>query len=205
MTVLHDYWRSSASYRVRIALGLAGLAWESLPVDLVEGAQGAPEHLARNPQGLVPVLEIDGKSFTQSLAIVEYLNETRGLGLLPDDPADRARVRALAHAVAMDIHPICNLRVARFAVAQSAGGITMESWMQAFIAPGLAALEAMVAAGDFCWGEAVSLADICLVPQLYNARRWGIDLAPLPRLRRIDAHLAALPAFAAAHPDRAPR
>ncbi|WP_172328214.1 maleylacetoacetate isomerase [Mangrovicoccus sp. HB161399] len=202
MIRLHDYWRSSASYRVRIALGLAGLDWEALPVDLTAGAQRGPAHLARNPQGLVPVLEIDGLQLTQSLAIVEYLDETRGLGLLPGDAAMRARVRALAHAVAMEIHPVCNLRVARHAAANSGGGITMESWMRDFIAPGLAALEAMVDDGDFCAGGSLTLADICLVPQLYNARRWGIDLAPLPRLSRIGTHLDTVPAVAAAHPDR---
>ncbi len=204
MIRLYDYWRSSASYRVRIALGLAGLGWHSVPVDLAEGGQRTAEHLARNPQGLVPVLEIDGLRLTQSLAIIEYLDETRGLGLLPDDPQGRARVRALAFAVAMDIHPICNLRVARFAVERSGGGITMEGWMQAFIAPGLAALEAMVDGGMYCHGDAVTLADICLVPQLYNARRWRIDLAPMPKLCRIGDHLDTLPAFAAAHPDRVP-
>ncbi|WP_108260564.1 maleylacetoacetate isomerase [Mangrovicoccus ximenensis] len=205
MIRLHDYWRSSASYRVRIALGLAGLAWQSLPVDLVAGAQRAPDHLARNPQGLVPVLEIDGLALTQSLAIVEYLDETRGLGLVPGDAAMRARVRALAQAVAMEIHPVCNLRVARHAVAQSGGGITMESWMRDVIAPGLAALETMVDDGDFCAAGRITLADLCLVPQLYNARRWGVDLAALPRLSRIGAHLDAIPAFAAAHPDRVPQ
>ncbi|WP_138464583.1 maleylacetoacetate isomerase [Poseidonocella sp. HB161398] len=202
MIRLHDYWRSSASYRVRIALGLAGLHWEALPVDLVAGAQREPAHLAKNPQGLVPVLEIDGLALTQSLAIVEYLDETRGLGLLPGDAGQRARVRALAQAVAMEIHPVCNLRVAHHAVARSGGGITMEGWMQAFIAPGLAALEAMVDDGDYCAGGELTLADICLVPQLYNARRWGVDLSPLPRLVRIGAHLDTVPAVAAAHPDR---
>ncbi len=205
MIRLFDYWRSSASYRVRIALGLAGLEWESVSVDLTAGAQVAPEHLARNPQGLVPVLEIDGLRLVQSLAICEYLDETRGLGLLPDHAAGRARVRALAHAVAMEIHPVCNLGVARHAVAASGGAITLEGWMRAFIGPRLAALEDMVEGGTRCHGEAVTLADICLVPQLYNARRWGVDLAPLPKLCRIDAALADLPAFAAAHPDRTTR
>ena len=105
MTTLYDYWRSTASYRVRIALGLAGEAYDSLPIDLVAGAQKSSEHLTRNPQGLVPMLEIDGLQLTQSLAIVEYLDETRELGLLPADPAGRARVRALGHAIAMEIHP----------------------------------------------------------------------------------------------------
>lgn len=204
MIRLHDYWRSSASYRVRIALGLAGLAWESRPVNLLEGAHRSPEHLALNPQGLVPVLEIDGERLTQSLAIVEYLDETLGLGLLPDEPLARAKVRALAHAIAMEIHPVCNLSVARYAVEHSGGGITMESWMARFIAPGLAAVEQMLPGGDYCYGDSVTLADVCLVPQLYNARRWGIDLQPLPKIQRIGAALEAIPAFAAAHPDLTP-
>jgi maleylacetoacetate isomerase len=204
MIVLHDYWRSSASYRVRIALNMAGVAWESLPVDLIKGEHVGEAYLARNPQGLVPALEIDGQLFTQSLAIIEYLEEKFGLGLLPDDAASRAKVRALAYAVAMDIHPICNLRVAKFAIANSNGGITMESWSQQFITLGLSALEAMVGDGEVCFGSSVTLADLCLVPQLYNARRWGVDLDRMPKLSRIGAHLEALPAFVAAHPDRVP-
>ena len=205
MITLHDYWRSSASYRVRIALGLAGLVWETRPVNLLETAHKASEHLARNPQGLVPVLEIDGHSLTQSLACIEYLDETRGLGLLPEDPLGRARVRALAHAIAMEIHPICNLSVARWAVTRSNGGISMDGWMQHFIGPGLVAVEDMLAGGDYCYGEGVTLADLCLVPQLYNARRWGIDLTPMPKIRSIETVLADIPAFAAAHPDRTPQ
>src|SRR5690606_33449557 len=112
---LYDYWRSSAAYRVRIALNLLGIPFESVPVNLLEGEQKAPENLARNPQGLVPTLEIDGLRLTQSLAIVEYLDETRQAGLLPREAAARARVRALAHAIAMEIHPVCNLSVARHA------------------------------------------------------------------------------------------
>ena len=204
MIQLYDYWRSSASYRVRIALGLAGLAWDTVPVDLVAGAQRSADHLARNPQGLVPVLEIDGLRLTQSVAIVEYLDETRGLGLLPADPVGRARVRALSHAIAMDLHPVCNLRVARHAVDQSGGAVTMEGWMQHFIAPALHAFEADLEGGDYCYGAGISLADICLMPQLYNARRWGVDLSPLPKIRRIEGALAENPAFAAAHPDRTP-
>ena len=202
MITLHDYWRSSASYRVRIALGLAGLNWQSNTVNLLEMEQKSPRHLARNPQGLVPVLEIDGLSLTQSLACIEYLDETRGLGLLPDDPPGRAQVRALAYAIAMEIHPICNLGVARWAVDRSGGGITMESWMRQFITEGLTAFETMLDGGDYCYGAGVTLADICLVPQLYNARRWGIDLNPMPKIRKIDAVLAENPAFAAAYPDR---
>lgn len=204
MIRLHDYWRSSASYRVRIALGLAGLDWQTIPVDLTSGAHRAPQHLAINPQGLVPVLEIDGQTLTQSLAIIEYLDETRRLGLLPGDPLGRARVRAIAHAIAMDIHPVCNLGVVRHATDRSGGAITIESWMTRFIGPGLAAVEAMAGAGDHCLGHSITLADICLVPQIYNAQRWGIDLAAMPKLRRIAAHLDTLPTFAAAHPDRTP-
>ena len=204
MTVLYDYWRSSASYRVRIALGLAGMDWTNVSVDLTKGEQTEPAHLTRNPQGLVPAIELDGKCFTQSLAILEYLDETRDLNLLPGDAAERANIRALAHAVAIDIHPICNLRVAKHAVAASEGAITMEGWMQAFIRPGLQALEAMVDAGDYCHGSSVTLADLCLVPQLYNAQRWKVDLTGMPKLTRIGAHLESLPAFAAAHPDKTP-
>jgi maleylacetoacetate isomerase len=202
-TILHDYWRSSAAYRVRIGLKLLDLSYSIDPVDLLAGDQRAVENLARNPQGLVPSLQIDGLMLTQSLAILEYLDETRGAGWLPQDAGKRARVRALAYAVAMDIHPICNLHVVRHAVAL--GGTTTEAWMQHFIAAGFAGLEGMLKQdepGRFAVGDSVSLADICLVPQVYNARRWGVDMAAFPRIAAVDANLATLPAFAAAHPDR---
>jgi maleylacetoacetate isomerase len=203
-TVLYDYWRSSAAYRVRIALNLLGIAYRSVPVDLTAGEQRQAENLARNPQGLVPTLEIDGVRLTQSLAIVEYLNETRGAGWLPDDAAGRARARALAYAVAMEIHPVCNVSVARKAVELSEGRAETRDWMLAFIPKGLAAVERLLddpATGRFAHGDAPGLADICLVPQLYNAGRWGVDLEPMPRIRAVAAACAALPAFAAAHPD----
>ena len=204
--VLYDYWRSSAAYRLRIALGLAGLRWRSVPVDLLDGAQRGADNLARNPQGLVPTVEIDGLTLTQSLAVIEYLDETRGCGFLPADAPGRARVRALAHAVAMEIHPVCNLAVSKFAADNSGGAITLQGWMQHFIARGLAAVERMLDhpdTGRLCHGDTVTMADIVLVPQLYNARRWEVDIAGLERIASIDARLAGIPAFAAAHPDRA--
>ncbi len=203
--VLHDYWRSSAAYRVRIALGLAGLSWRSVTVDLLAGAQRGADNLARNPQGLVPTLEIDGLTLTQSVAVIEYLDETRVCGFLPADAAGRARVRALAHAIAMEIHPVCNLSVSKFAAETSGGAITVQGWMQRFIGRGLAAVERMLDhpdTGRFCHGDTVTMADILLVPQLYNARRWDADITGLERIARIDAQLATIPAIAAAHPDR---
>lgn len=205
MITLYDYWRSSASYRLRIALGLAGETWQSQIVNLVEGEQTSAAHLARNPQGLVPVLEIDGIRLTQSLAILEYLDETRTLGLLADAPADRAKIRALAYAIAVDLHPVCNLRVAKHAVQNSGGQITMKSWMQDHITPALAAFEAMLDGGSYCYGDHVSLADICLMPQLYNAHRWEIDLTDMPKIRAIESKLSKIPAFDAAHPDNSPQ
>lgn len=205
MTVLYDYWRSSASYRVRIALAHLGMEWKSVPVNLLDGSQRGTDNLARNPQGLVPTLEIDELQLTQSLAIIEYLAETRGGGLMPAKAADRARVRALSYAVAMEIHPVCNLSVGKYAVDASGGAITTEGWMRHFIAKGLAALEQMLdhpATGRFCHGDQLTMADLCLVPQVFNARRWGVDLTPLPRITGIEAALAELPAVQMAHPDR---
>ncbi len=205
MTVLYDYWRSSASYRVRIALAHLGTDWQAVPVNLLDGSHRSVANLARNPQGLVPTLEIDGLRLTQSLAIIEYLSETRDGGLMPVDAAGRARVRALSYAVAMEIHPVCNLSVGKYAVEASGGVITTEGWMRHFIAKGLAALEQMLdhpATGRFCHGNQLTMADLCLVPQVFNARRWGVDLAPLPRISAIEAALAELPSVQMAHPDR---
>ncbi|RMH51222.1 MAG: maleylacetoacetate isomerase [Alphaproteobacteria bacterium] len=203
--VLYDYWRSSAAYRVRIALNLLGMEYRSVQVDLQAGAQQGAAHLARNPQGFVPLLEIDRLRLTQSLAIIEYLDETRAAGFLPEDPPGRARVRAIAHAIAMDIHPVLNLSVARRAVEIAQGRIGMKDWMHAFMPARLQAVEALLDhpdTGMFCHGDRVSLADICLVPQVYNARRWEVDLSPMPRIAAIAAGLEALEPVAAAHPDR---
>ncbi|KPD13270.1 maleylacetoacetate isomerase [Phaeobacter sp. 11ANDIMAR09] len=204
-TVLFDYWRSSASYRLRIALNLAGIDYQSISIDLVKGEHKSPEHLARNPQGFVPVLDIDGLRMTQSLAILDYLDQTRDLGLLPKDPAARVQVQALAHAIAVDLHPVCNLQVAKQATQLSGGAEGMPgNWMVHFIRPGLQAFEALLAGYDqnpYCTGDTPGLADICLMPQLYNARRWGADFSDMPRITAVETACAAHPAFAKAHPD----
>lgn len=206
--VLYDYWRSSASYRLRIALNLKGIAYDVVPVSLVDGAHKTAEHLARNPQGFVPALAIDGATLTQSLAILQYLDarnpEPR---LFPADPLERARVEAVAHAVAMDIHPVCNLSVANTAVDWVGGdddrrAATRLAWMQKFIARGLDAVEAMVPApAPYACGDAPGIADVCLMPQIYNARRWELDITRWPKLARVEAACAETDAFARAAPD----
>lgn len=199
--ILHDYWRSSSAYRVRIGLNLLGIAYRSVQVDLATSAQRDTSYLKKNPQGLVPILEIDGISLTQSLAILEYLDETRAAGFLPTNAEDRARARTLAHAVAMDIQPVCNLRVAQHAVSLG-GNAIMQGWMHHFITLGFQGLEPLLT-GDtpFCHGPTPGLADLCLLPQVYNARRWGVDLGLFPRIAEIADRMEAIPEVAAAHPD----
>lgn len=203
MMILHDYWRSSAAYRVRIALALKGLTAETEMVPLAEGGQHDPGFRALNPQGLVPVLQDGAAVLTQSLAILEYLEERHPRPpLLPVAPAARARVRGLALLVACDIHPLNNLRVLR---QLDLSEEHRRQWIGHWIAEGFTALEAMLAAspetGRFCHGQTPTFADICLVPQVYNARRYDCDLQPYPTIRRIDETCRALPAFAAAAPE----
>lgn len=207
--ILYDYFRSSAAYRVRIALNLKGIAAERRFVHLRRNEQRSAAYLAANPQGLVPTL-VDGEvALTQSLAAIEYLDETRPEPpLLPADPAGRARVRALAQLIACDIHPLGNLRVLRY-LKDPLGldAATSATWFNHWIAEGFAALEAHArgpATGRFLHGDAPSLADICLAPQMFNAARHALDLAPYPTLVRVAAAAAELPAFADAHPSRQP-
>jgi maleylacetoacetate isomerase len=207
---LYTYFRSSAAYRVRIALNIKGLAYEAVPRQLARGEQRASDYLELNPFGLVPLL-IDGKTvISQSLAIIEYLEETHPEpSLLPGRAAERALIRSLALAVACDIHPLNNLRVLNYLrgpMAQSDAAVS--SWYRHWVAAGLQALETQAARvpsdGKHLVGSQVTLADVCLVPQMYNARRFECDIAPYPRLRQVSAHLESLPGFARAAPEAQP-
>ena len=206
---LHTYWRSSAAYRVRIVLALKGLEFESVPQHLLRdgGEQRRPDYLALNPQGLVPALEHDGHVLTQSLAICEYLDERfPEPPLLPAGPPDRAVVRAMALAIACDVHPLNNLRVQQYLRdGLGHGEAAVSQWVRNWIAEGFGALETLIGRysgdGRHSFGESVTLADACLVPQAYNARRAGLDLAAWPRLAAVTGYLETLPAFAAARPE----
>ncbi len=202
---LYDYFRSSAGYRVRIALNLKRVAYDRVEISLVQGQQRRAEHLARNPQGLVPALALsDGTVLTQSLAILDWLDGTcPEPRLFPSDPLARAQAMAQALVIVADIHPIDNLRVLQRLESQfGADAGAKADWYRHWIALGLDALEANAPTDGFFGGAAPGVVDCCLVPQLYNARRFELDLSPWPKLVAIDARAARLPAFAAAHPDR---
>jgi maleylacetoacetate isomerase len=208
---LYGFFRSSAAFRVRIALNLKGLAYDDAFVHLRRGDQARPDYRRINPQGLVPALETDdGRRLIQSLAIIEYLDERHPEPpLLPADPAAKARVRALADIVACDIHPINNLRVLRYLTRQLGQDETaVASWYNHWIATGFEALEALLAddpqTGTFCHGDRPGLADIALVPQVYNSERYALDLAPYPTIARIYRSCLALAPFIKAHPDAQP-
>jgi len=207
---LYGFSRSSAAFRVRIALNLKGLAYESGSIHLRRGEQRQPGYLTVNPQGLVPALDADGHTLIQSMAIIEYLDETHPEPpLLPRDAADRARVRALAEIVACDIHPINNLRVLRYLHGPLGHDQTaIETWYNHWIATGFEAMEQLIAAdprtGAFCHGDAPGFADIALVPQAVNSERYRLDLSPYPTIARIYANCMRLEAFTKAHPDNQP-
>ena len=215
---LYTYWRSSAAFRVRIALALKGLDYESVPKHLLRdgGEQRKPEYLAVNPQGLIPALADDGFVIPQSLAICEYLEEIHPEPrLLPGSARDRAMVRGMAMVVACDTHPLNNLPIMGYLRREfGADDAAVNRWVAHWIGRGFAGLERWVGSipgapvevdqQRFCFGNAVTLADVCLVPQMYNARRFSVDVTPYPRLVAICAHLERLPAFRSARPEEQP-
>ncbi len=204
---LYGYFRSGAAWRVRIGLHWKGVAFQQEAIDLRTGAQRSPAWLARNPQGLVPALELpDGRLLTQSLAILEWLEETHPEPpMLPSGHVERARVRAVALAIAADTHPVQNLGVLK-RIEALAGADASRKWAADTISRGLGAVEAMISdsSGPFAFGAAPTLADICIMPQLLNARRFGVDLQPFARIRTLEAACAELPAFVAAAPENQP-
>jgi maleylacetoacetate isomerase len=204
--VLYDYFRSSAAYRVRIALNLKGVDYERRQIDLRDEAQKSDEYRALNPQGLVPMLEIDGLRLTQSLSIMVYLDQRFAEPrLMPADPADGAQVRAMSLAIACDIHPLNNLRVLKYLKDELGHSQDeVDAWYAHWIAEGLGPLEALAAprAGKFLFGDSPTIADVCLVPQLFNARRFNVPLGDCPTLLRADENANRLDAFTTAHPDK---
>ena len=206
--LLYTYYRSSAAYRVRIALALKGISYESIAVHLRKNEQQTESYRALNPQGLIPTWVEGGHAISQSLAIIDYLEETHPEpSLFPKGPLARARVRQIAYSIACDIHPLNNLRVMRHLKNQCGlDDNACTEWQRHWMAEGFAALENLLAhspeTGRYCHGDTPSMADLCLVPQLYNGRRAELDLSPYPTLLRIEAVCNAHPAFAAAHPAR---
>ena len=204
--ILYDYYRSSACYRVRIALNLKGVEYETRPVNLLESEQKGVEYRELNPQGLVPMLEIDGHRLTQSLAIINYLDlRFPNQPLIPALAAERAHVVGMAMAVVCDIHPLNNLRVLKYLKNElGASQEQADAWYAHWIREGLPAIEAMAAprAGKFLFGDAPTGADVCLIPQLYNARRFNVPIDDFPTLLRAEENANRMEAFAAAHPDR---
>ena len=206
MLTLYSYFRSSASWRVRICLALKGVSYELIPINLRDAAKDLPDYRVLNPQGFVPTLVTDAGAVTQSLPIVEYLESLYPEPpLLPRDPAARAKVQAMAALIACDIHPLNNLRVLNYlrnALRLDEDKIT--AWYQHWVSEGLQALELMVTAhgGTYCLGDHVSLADVCLVPQIYNARRFSVDVTLYPALHAIDSRLLSLAAFANTAPEK---
>jgi maleylacetoacetate isomerase len=204
---LYSAWRATAPYRVRIGLKLKGVDYDYVALDLIKGDQREPEYRAVNPQGLTPALDIGGQVLTQSLAILEWLEETRPEpAILPKDPLQRAVVRAMADIVACDIHPLNNTRVGRELHKRGVDQEGILAWTQRWIKDGFDTLEPMIAkhGKGFAFGETPSLADCCLIPQVYSANRYEVDLSPYPAIRAVNDRAAEHPAFQAAHPNKQP-
>tara|TARA_R110001606_G_scaffold109151_7_gene234698 strand:- start:3857 stop:4489 length:633 start_codon:yes stop_codon:yes gene_type:complete len=201
--ILYDYWRSSASYRVRIALNLKGVSYASINTSLLDGDQKAPDYVARNPQGFVPMLSIDGHDLTQSLAIIDYLDaKYDDPPMVSSDPAERAKTLAQALVIAADIHPVNNLRILKYLKNELGHDQqTIDIWNRHWIGEGFAALEAMAPEAGLFGGEQPNLVDVCLVPQMYNGRRFDTDMSAFPKLVRIDAACKELEAFQKAAPE----
>lgn len=203
---LYTYYRSTSSYRVRIALGLKGLGWQAVPVNLLQGQQRGAGYLALNPQGRVPALRTDqGELLVQSPAILEYLEEAYpDPALLPADAAARARVRGVAAIIGCDVHPLHNVAVLNRLREAGHGEVQVNQWVGHWVTQGLAAVEQLISDHGYCFGAAPGMADVYLIPQLYAAERFAVDLSRYPRIRRVAALAGQHPAFQQAHPSRQP-
>ncbi|WP_028633297.1 MULTISPECIES: maleylacetoacetate isomerase [Pseudomonas] len=203
---LYTYYRSTSSYRVRIALGLKGLGWQAVPVNLLQGQQRGAGYLALNPQGRVPALRTDqGELLVQSPAIIEYLEEAYpDPALLPADAAARARVRGVAAIIGCDVHPLHNVAVLNRLREAGHGEVQVNQWVGHWVTQGLAAVEQLISDHGYCFGTAPGMADVYLIPQLYAAERFAVDLSRYPRIRRVAALAGQHPAFQQAHPSRQP-